>query len=228
MFCKFWLVILLLLFLFGCSSIPKDGPQDHYVNYIKTRIIIEYIPTEGGNKLPAITLDKAYENLKFTADFYHDLNIDFLITSVEYVEFDEKRTATKCIFEDGLKNRDELPIYFLIIKSTQEKVNVVSVAAAMGSLPNVNANGIALYYWGCNKWALPHEFGHWSNLLHTFDHENPNGDFVDDTEDTDDVCYGDIMNYSISDERFVTPGQIVRMKYCLEHFRQNTIVRIPR
>lgn len=223
--CRCLVVVLLLcLLLFSCANNRRCYPNQVQLNnysceshVFRTRIVIETAKVLVDGKLDtvfAIDEDDVFLHLDRTKQFWRELNIDFMVMSISHVKWEQRELTA--LWHDAARYPDYFTIIFALPRREMQ-------FGGLGKVPwAVEPHGVLIIN-DYDEYILSHEFGHYLGLLHTFEE-----DFVDDTPfHKQHICHNvplNIMSYCHSDNPVITPGQISRARYFLQHYRQDQII----
>lgn len=214
------ILILSLILLSGCSTdtpvreaeLPrlvekgKLGPP--YV--INTKVFVG----QEGNKS---VVDEVFISnvLTVTEATLRPLDVYFKY-SVNYINADDFRTQSD--FDRFAYTEEDNCLVVLFVPDVCSFWH--KLPTGLSSIGEGTPNYIIIFPENPDPYALPHELGHFFGLNHTFP-----TDGVEDTFDTDDPSYANIMNYSGEPFQTFTPGQFRIIQKSLEGRRNNVLIK---
>jgi len=200
-----------------------DIPAPPYA--IKVRVAVE-VNSQG---VPARTPEDIAKDINVASQFFVRAGMVFVVIEQIEIPINTEVPRMRDYRNDAMMSSDSMSIYYIFGHKWLTPLG-------LSSFPwDDKSHGIIMNGKHADYFSLAHEIGHYFGLFHTFDEGPIQGDFVRDTYDQSEwdeeekgpyVTYNNLMNYSKSETRTLTAGQIERVKFYLIMFRKDHIIRL--
>lgn len=215
------------------DAIPATILPAKAIYDIRLRIVVSHncvlsLVTSTPITVVLYSAESINQSIEFANNVFKQVGIRFHVVECEFME---NKNDYREYWVDALKHTDCISVYFMSPNNFTD--------SGMSVFPWVDfPEGIVLSSWASNN-TLPHEFGHYFGLLHTFDVDDPDGDFCSDTIMHPVACNdiasimgrpvprpncGNVMNYCMHNPIHFTPNQIERMIRYLRASRMNKVM----
>lgn len=212
------------------KEIPNSILPSRHRYVIRTRIVIEGAMVQAEDEewpqqIWAVQPKEAVRQLRIAEAVYADLHIEFHVTEIVFRKYTENFLEH---FGDSVRNPNAMSVHWMLPNSF--------LLAGVSSGPWDEYNTGILLGYKASEWVLTHEIGHFFGLLHPFFAFGDDGDMVSDTPTQLEVtCFGkenatpnckNSLSYCNHAPKFVTPGQIDRMRKFIRAERMDFVLPI--